>query len=360
MAKKRRKRKKNSSATAYLILLGLFCIIGLVGLFLFLKKPKAAPDPETDKTENIKVEVKPGQGQEEIVARGEKRRQEQKEKELQEALSVVSEDKADAGKEGYVEVHFIDVGQGDSILVKYIDTFLEDGDDSENLLIDAGDNNKGTLVRNYLKKNGVKELKYFICTHPDADHIGGAASVVSNVPITSEIVWAPAYKKENKTYDNLQNEIRTKYYQYEMPALQTVYSLGKANLVFLGPTEHYDDPNNNSLVCKLSYHDSSILFTGDCSEKEENDLLEEAGGDLKADILKVGHHGSDSSSTKAFLDAVSPVYAVISCGADNSYGHPHKSVLERLEGIETPVLRTDQKGDIICVMDGSHKYQWFY
>ncbi len=361
--RKRKSKKKTSMTPLFLIIL---VIGGVFGYLYFFNTPAVSDTPDT--TESITVHVKPGQGQEENMELYNEREKERRRKLAEELAKKEKEkeeeDTSDEKEEvslstGHVEVHFIDVGQGDSILIKYIDDDTSDGDDSENMLIDAGDTNKGTLVRNYLKSEDVSELKYFVCTHPDADHIGGAASVVSNIPITSEIVWGPYCEKDTKTYENLQNEIDFKSYKYTMPNLCEPYSLGEAMLVFYGPTEEYEDANNNSLVCKLTYKGDSVLFTGDCSEEEENDLLDNYSPTaLRSDVLKVSHHGSQSASRQPFLDAVSPVYAVISVGADNSYGHPNKSVMERLEDMGVNIYRTDESGNIVAVMKGDRVYEW--
>ncbi len=387
-----RNRKKKSGIATFLPLILIVLAIGVVGGYLFFFKETPEFDPEADTSESISVQVKPGQGQEDTVKDNTKRKREKEENEKNKKEEIEEEKEAEKNKinlsvsrdeyggiyesyetpdggvyfsyhadgNDYVNVYFIDVGQGDSILIKYVDNSPSDGDDSAAMLIDAGDENSGTLVRNFLKAEDVSELKYFVCTHPDADHIGGAASVVSNIPITSEMVFAPKYEKDTKTYKKLLNEIKYKSYKYCPPKTGTMYLLGKAELRFYVPEEQFDDPNNNSIICKLTYGEGSVLFTGDCSAAEEDELLDERPFDLKADILKVGHHGSDASSTKPFLDAVDPKYAVISCGEDNSYGHPHKSVVERLEDMDMEIYRTDEIGSIRLRLDGSDFYKWTY
>lgn len=257
-------------------------------------------------------------------------------------------------QEGYLEVHFIDVGQGDASLIRFVDTNPSNGDDSAAMLVDAGDGSKGTYVRNYLKEQGVEELKYFVCTHPDADHIGGAASVVSNVPITSGIVWGPDYEKSTKTYENLMNEVSFKSYSYEEPAYGEVYTLGgMAQFMFIAPLEKHDDVNSNSLVFRLWYGGDTFLFVGDCEEEEEIELV---SGDyswvLDANVLKVGHHGSKTSSSEAFLSKVSPDYAIVSCGVGNSYYHPHKTALDHLKASGAELFRTDKQGSIVATSYG--------
>lgn len=256
-------------------------------------------------------------------------------------------------KEGYLTVHFIDIGQGDASLIMFVDTNPENGDDSAAMLVDAGDGSHGTSVRSYLKEQGVEELSYFVCTHPDADHIGGAASVVSNVRVSSGKVFGPDYEKSTKTYENLKNEIFHKSMSYEEPVYGKEYSLGLATFVFVAPLEDHEDVNSNSLVFKLWYGEDSFLFVGDCEEEEEAEIV---NGDyakfVDADVLKVGHHGSKTSSSSAFLSLVSPKYAVISCGRGNSYYHPHKTALDRLKDSGASLYRTDKQGSIVAVTYG--------
>ena len=255
--------------------------------------------------------------------------------------------------EGYLEIHFIDVGQGDSALIKFVDTNKSNGDDSASMLVDAGDNSKGTTVRNYLNNQKVNSLTYFICTHPDADHIGGAASVVSNVPITSEIVWAPDFEKTTKTYENLMNEIFYKSYKYEVPKFGEVYKLGLASFEFVAPLEDHKDVNSNSLVFKIWYGNDSFLFVGDCEEEEEIEIINgDYRNDIDVDVLKVGHHGSKTASSEEFLDLVTPKYSIISCGEGNKYFHPHAAALNNLRAIGSELFRTDIQGSIVATTYG--------
>lgn len=260
--------------------------------------------------------------------------------------------------EGYLDVHFMDVGQGDSILVIFIDTNPDNGDDSASMLIDAGDTSKGTFVRNYLSKQDISELDYVVCSHSDADHIGGMASVINNVPVVSETVWGNGNKKDTHAFDNLISEIDYKGYSYEIPELGKVYSLGLADFMFIAPSIGHSDENNSSLVMKLWYGDISFLLTGDCEEEEELEII---NGDyasyLSADVLKVGHHGSRSSTTQEFVSLISPVYAVISCGEDNSYGHPHQSALNNLREQGAQLFRTDIQGSLVASTDGT-EIEW--
>ena len=247
--------------------------------------------------------------------------------------------------EGKLEVHFLDVGQGDCTLVVC---------DGEAMLIDAGDNDKGTKIQSYLQKQGVKELKYVICTHPDADHIGGMDVIIYKFPC--ETILMTEEEKDTDTYRDVIRAIKEKGYRQTRPVVGAQYALGDAEFTLLGPVDLDSDSNNNSIVVYLKYGNNSFLFTGDAEEKEEADLLE--GGFLASvDVYKAGHHGSSSSSSKQFLEEIRPVYAVISCGDDNKYGHPHGETLNSLRSFGVSIFRTDEQGTMIASADGE-KITW--
>lgn len=205
-----------------------------------------------------------------------------------------------------LEVHFLDVGQGDCTLIRC-------GEAS--MLIDAGVNGIGTKIQNYLQKQGVKELDYLVLTHPDADHIGSADVVITKFPIGS--LFMSDYTKDNKTYERLMQAVDYKGLKSTTPRPGDSYALGDAQITFLSPAVSYTDPNNASLALKVSLGENSFLFTGDCEEKAEQEMLK-SGLDLSSEVYKVGHHGSKTSSCKDFLQAVAPSYGVISCGEGNN------------------------------------------
>lgn len=242
-------------------------------------------------------------------------------------------------------VHFLDVGQGDAILISC---------DGAYMLIDAGDNDKGTLVQNYLNKQGVEHLDYIIGTHPDADHIGGMDVILYKFDCGT--VMMPEVTNDTATYRDVINTMKEKGYQNTAPAVGDSYSLGSAQFTILGPTDTYEDTNNNSIVLLLTHGDNKFLFVGDAEEKAEEDILAE-GVSVKADVLKVGHHGSRTASSEAFLQAVEPTYAVISCGQDNSYGHPHAETLNTLRSMGVKVFRTDEQGTVTATSNG-HEISW--
>lgn len=239
-----------------------------------------------------------------------------------------------------MEVHFIDVGQGDATLVKCGDAAM---------LIDAGDGSKGTLIQNYLQKQGVKKLDYLVLTHPDSDHIGGAPVIITKFEIDK--VFVSDFEKDNRTYRKLIQALDDKNIQAITPKAGDEYALADASLSILGPVQTYDDPNNASLVLLLKNGENSFLFTGDAKEEAELDILAD-GADVKADVYQAGHHGSRSSSAEKFLDAVNPKAAVVSCEEGNSYGHPHAQTLNNLRSRGIRLYRTDEQGSIIATSDG--------
>lgn len=239
-----------------------------------------------------------------------------------------------------MEVHFIDVGQGDSTLITC-------GEHA--MLIDAGDDSKGTAIQNYLQKRKITKLDYLILTHPDADHIGGAPVIVTKFDIDK--VFMSNYEKDNKTYRKLIQALDDKRMQYVTPETGSHYSLGRASFTVLAPNDEYDNPNDASIALLVKNGSTKFLFTGDAGQEAEEDILD-TGIPIAADVYKVGHHGSKYSTSKDFFRAVRPDYAVISCAEDNSYGHPHAETLNTLRTNRVKVYRTDEAGTIVAVSDG--------
>lgn len=248
---------------------------------------------------------------------------------------AASKDKPDK-----MEVHFLDVGQGDSALVTCGDSAM---------LIDAGDDSKGTAIQNYLKKRGVSKLDYLVLTHPDADHIGGAPVIVTKFKIGK--VFVSNFEKDNQTYRKLVQSLDDKRLKALTPKVNSKYSLGSAAFTILAPNDVYDTPNDSSIALLLQNGKNTFLFTGDAGEDAEKDILEN-NASIAADVYKVGHHGSKYSTSKAFFEAVDPDYAVISCGEGNSYGHPHAKTLNTLRANGVKVYRTDESGAIVATSDG--------
>ena len=242
--------------------------------------------------------------------------------------------------DGQMTVHFIDVGQGDSILIQC---------GTHAMLIDAGDNSCGTKVQAYLEKKGVAKLDYVIGTHPDSDHIGGLDVIIYK--FDCENVMMPDCEKRTNTYRDVISAMKEKNYINTLPEVGKKYKLGDAEFTILAPSKKYEDANNNSISIILQYGDRRFLFTGDAEEEEEQDIVN-AGISIDCDVYKAGHHGSRTSSSEELLNAASPAFAVISCGEGNSYGHPHARTLNEFRQRGIQVFRTDEQGTIEAVTDG--------
>lgn len=247
---------------------------------------------------------------------------------------------------GEMDVTFFDVGQGDCTLIQT---------EEETMLIDAGNNHKGELVVQYLEDAGVKKLDYLVLTHPDADHIGGADNVIENVEV--ERVLMPKVTNDTMTYEEVIEDIELYGIEVIHPETEKVYTLGDAEFMILCPdvsVEKENDLNNASVGIKLIHGENSFVLCGDAEEESEHEMVREFGSELECDVLKCGHHGSATASSQEFLEATDPTWAVISCGEDNSYGHPHAEVLERLENDDVQTYRTDRLGTIRAVSDGEN------
>ena len=239
-----------------------------------------------------------------------------------------------------MEVHFIDVGQGDAALITC---------GGHSMLIDAGDDSKGTVIQNYLQKQKVQKLDYLILTHPDADHIGGAPVIITKFEIDK--VFVSNYEKDNKTYQKLIQALDNKRLKAETPDVGSKYYLGTAEITILAPNGKYDNPNDSSVCFLIKNGENRFLFTGDVEENAEEDILDNQY-DISADVYHAGHHGSRTSTSENFFQAVKPKYAVISCGEGNSYGHPHAQTLNLFRTNDVKVFRTDEQGSIVAISDG--------
>lgn len=250
-----------------------------------------------------------------------------------------------ADPDGYsqepLEVHYIDVGQGSATLLK---------SGRHAMLIDTGDSDQGTKIQLYLTKQGVENLDYLVLTHPDADHIGGAPVIITKFGIGQ--LFLSNYEKDNKTTQKVRDAMQYKGLTASDCQVGDTYTLGNASFTILAPVKEYADSNNASIALMVQNGNSRFLFTGDCEAEAEADLIA-SGADLSADVYLAGHHGSDTASSQAFMDAVSPTYAVISCGEGNSYGHPHAEVLNRFRSMGIQVFRTDEQGSVIAESDGT-------
>ena len=243
---------------------------------------------------------------------------------------------------GNIEVHYMDVGQGDATHIKCGEATM---------LIDAGENDKGSEVWSYLKSQNVIKLDYVIGTHPDSDHIGGMDVIIYKFDCDN--IFMSEFKKETRTYEDVFEAAKSKSYKITYPKPGETYTLGEATFTIVAPNEEYDDANNASIGIYLEFGETSFLFTGDAEYTAEEDILA-SGFNIDADVYKAGHHGSRTSSSDEFLEEVTPKYVVVSCGEDNSYGHPHAAILNYCRINKIPLYRTDKQGTIVLKSDGEN------
>lgn len=252
-------------------------------------------------------------------------------------------DKDDPPESGCLKVHFIDVGQADCALIEC---------NGEYILIDGGNVADSQLVVSYLQKQGVEELLAVVCSHAHEDHVGGLPGVLA--VYRTYHVYAPTRTYSSNCFDDFVHYTDQQDLEITIPQPGDYLSFGGATMTVLGPTQSYADPNNTSIVVRIDYGTTSFLFTGDMETQAENDMLEHwgEGYDWNVDVLKVGHHGSETSTGYRFLREVMPTYGIISVGEGNSYGHPHEAPLSRLEQAGVTLYRTDKLGTIIATSDG--------
>ena len=241
---------------------------------------------------------------------------------------------------GVLEVYFIDVGQGDASLLC---------SDGHYMLIDGGPSDSSDVIFAFLREHDIAKLDYIVATHPDADHIGGLAAALE----ASEVgrAFCPVLEYDNYSFQAFSDRLVRKQVELETPSCGMVFELGSAHCTVIGPTEESEKTNNNSIVIRVAFGNTSFLFTGDAEGVEEDSILK-SGCVVASDVLKVSHHGSEYATTDAWLEEVKPSIAVISCGMDNSYGFPTAPVLKRLQQRGVTLYRTDLQGDILIRSDG--------
>ena len=255
----------------------------------------------------------------------------------------IAQNKELQAAKGNLTVHFLDIGQGDSILLEH---------DEDTMLIDAGEIGKGDEVATYIKSEGVTSLDYVVATHPHSDHIGGMSVILNSFPIGHFV--DSGYPYTSKTYENMLSTIDKKNIPFTTPKRgdKIDFSSGiDVQVLNPGSTYFTDDINQNSVVLKVTDGKISFLFMGDAGIEAENAIMKD-GYNVKADILKVGHHGSRTSSGASFINAVSPTVSVIEVGAGNDYGHSHKETIDKLQKV-SKIYKTDLDGTITVTTDGS-------
>lgn len=261
---------------------------------------------------------------------------------MQETMLPVNDYETTSSTLQELQVHYIDVGQGDCTLITC---------GGQTMLIDAGDNSKGTAIQKYLYDRNIERIDYMIGTHPDADHIGGMDVILTKFDCGT--VMMPEMANDTKTYQAVIDAMNYWGYKNTPPIVGNTYILGDATFTIVAPNRNYGDTNNSSIGILLVHGNNRFLFLGDAEEEAERDILQN-GLDISAEVLKVAHHGSKTSTSWNLVNAVSPQYAVISCGANNSYGHPSAEVLNTLRAAGISVYRTDEQGSIIAYSDGQN------
>ncbi len=240
------------------------------------------------------------------------------------------------------QIHFIDVGEADCILIN---------NNNQYALIDAGNNEDGNKLVTYFKSIGIEKFQYVIGTHAHEDHIGGMDNIIRNFEIMH--FYMPKVEVNMKTYQEIREELKKKNILYETPKIDSTFTLSNTTIKVLSIGDDKEDINSTSIVLKVTYQNTNYLLMADATNDVEQKILNK---NIKSDLIKIGHHGSNHSSSATFLNKVKPKYAIISVGTPNDYGFPKKVTLDKLERIGANILRTDELGTIIASSDGNNIY----
>ncbi|KMT22762.1 ComEC/Rec2 family competence protein [Clostridium cylindrosporum] len=243
-----------------------------------------------------------------------------------------------------LEVSVIDVGQGDAIFIKT--------PDRKNILIDTGSKDEKDKLYSFLSSKDIKNIDILVGTHPHEDHIGNMPSVIKDFTIGK--VYMPKVTHTSKTFKDTMSSIREKSLKITSPKSSEILNLGDVKIEFIAPnSKSYKDLNNYSIVVKLTYGRNSFMLMGDAEKYSEKEIISK-GYQLKSDVIKLGHHGSFSSSSKKFIEKVNPKYAVVSCSKNNEYGHPHRETIKLLENLNISLIKTYESGTVTFISDGKN------
>jgi len=353
--------KKNGKAKKNIMIAGISLIVFFVGVVNAETIEETTEETDQEQTEEIDKEAEQAEKEtkEKAKEEAEQKAKEETEQKAKEAAEQKAREKADkAAKEkaktakdkadkkanlNDLKAHFIDVGQADAIFLEY-----SEGDKNYNILIDSGDWNSNAAV-NYLEQMNIKQLDLLVGTHPHSDHIGQMDTIINQLDVSE--VWMSGDVTTTQVFERVINAIDDNDVDYNEPRSGEEYEIGPLDIKVLAPTHINGNLNDDSIVFKATYGNISFLFTGD-AEKGSEQTMVGSGLDLKADILKLGHHGSDTSSTASFIEAVDPKVGVISVGKKNNYGHPSASVVDRMNSRGVDLYSTNDHGTIIIETDG--------
>lgn len=253
------------------------------------------------------------------------------------------ESKDSTSYHGKLKVSIVDVGQGDAIVIKT--------PGGKYVLIDSGPSKESDKFFNYLSKQKIKGFSAVIGTHPHEDHIGNMDKVILNY--NAQNIYLPKVTASTKTFQNLMDALKNKNMKIKTAKAGVKFNIDGVSFEFLAPnSDKYEDLNNYSAALRVTYNNDSFIFMGDAEKLSEKEILKN-NADISSQVIKIGHHGSSSSSSKEFLKKVNPKYAVISCGVGNDYGHPHKETIKLLNDMNIKAYRTDLNGTVTFESDGN-------